>query len=105
MRETLASICDFDQINDSTHMRFAVTATDVQTGDQVSFANSVANPDSVHYVTPRISRVSLTPDHILASGSLPPAFPMTVVDGVPYWDGGLFDNTPIEPLLSRAQAE
>ncbi len=41
----------------------------------------------------------LTPDHILASGSLPPAFPMTVVDGVPYWDGGLFDNTPIEPLL------
>ena len=99
MRETLASICDFDQINDSTHVQFAVTATDVQTGDQVSFANFVANPDFVHYVTPRISRVSLTPDHILASGSLPPAFPMTVVDGVPYWDGGLFDNTPIEPLL------
>ena len=24
---------------------------------------------------------------------------MTVVDGVPYWDGGLFDNIPIEPLL------
>ena len=24
---------------------------------------------------------------------------MTVIDGVPYWDGGLFDNTPIEPLL------
>jgi NTE family protein len=61
--------------------------------------NFVANPDFVHYVTPRISRVVLTPDHILASGSLPPGFPMTVIDGVPYWDGGLFDNTPIEPLL------
>jgi NTE family protein len=24
---------------------------------------------------------------------------MTVIEGVPYWDGGLFDNTPIEPLL------
>ena len=24
---------------------------------------------------------------------------MTVIDGVPYWDGGLFDNTPIEILL------
>ena len=24
---------------------------------------------------------------------------MTVIDGVPYWDGGLFDNTPIESLL------
>src|SRR6516162_11278752 len=77
----------------------AVTATNVQTGNQVSFANFVANPDSVHYVTPKISRVSLTPDHILASGSLPPGFPMTVIDGVPYWDGGLFDNTPIETLL------
>jgi predicted acylesterase/phospholipase RssA len=73
----------------------------VQTGDQVSFANFVANPDSVHYVTPRISCVSLTPDHILASGSLPPGFPMTVIDGVAYWDGGLFDNTPIEPLCEE----
>jgi NTE family protein len=99
MRGTLAEVCDFDQLNDPTHMRFAVTATNVQTGDQVSFANFVANPDSVHYVTPRISKVRLTPDHVLASGSLPPGFPMTVIDGVPYWDGGLFDNTPIEPLL------
>jgi NTE family protein len=99
MRETLAEVCDFIQLNDPTHMRSAVTATNVRTGDQVSFANFVANPDSVHYVTPRISRVSLTPDHILASCSLPPGFPMTVIDGVPYWDGGLFDNTPIEPLL------
>jgi NTE family protein len=99
MRRTLAEVCDFDQLNDPTHMRFAVTATNVQTGDQVSFANFFANPDSVHYVTPRISRVVLAPDHILASGSLPPGFPMTVIDGVPYWDGGLFDNTPIEPLL------
>jgi NTE family protein len=99
MRATLAEVCDFEQLNDAKHMRVAVTATNVQTGDQVSFANFVGNPDSVHYVTPRISRVSLTPDHILASGSLPPGFPMTVIDGVPYWDGGLFDNTPIEPLL------
>jgi NTE family protein len=51
------------------------------------------------YVTPKIKPVNLTPDHILASGSLPPGFPMTVIDGVPYWDGGLFDNTPIEILL------
>jgi hypothetical protein len=27
MRETLAEVCDFDQLNDPTHMRFAVTAT------------------------------------------------------------------------------
>jgi NTE family protein len=99
MHQTLLEVCDFDQLNDPTNMRLAVTATNVQTGDQVSFANFVANPDSLHYVTPRILRVPLTPDHIVASGSLPPGFPMTVIDGVPYWDGGLFDNTPIEPLL------
>jgi NTE family protein len=99
MRQTLSEVCDFVQLNDPAHMRVAVTATNVQTGDQVSFSNFVANPDSVHYVTPRISRVTLTPDHILASGGLPPGFPMTVIDGVPYWDGGLFDNTPIESLL------
>ena len=80
-------------------MRIAVTATNVQTGDQVSFSNYVANADAIYYVTPKIKPVNLTPDHILASGSLPPGFPMTVIDGVPYWDGGLFDNTPIEILL------
>jgi NTE family protein len=99
MRNTLATICDFERLNDSSKMRLAVTATNVQTGDQVSFSNYVANADAVHYVTPRIKPVTLTPDHILASGSLPPGFPMTVIDDVPYWDGGLFDNTPIETLF------
>ena len=99
MRKTLAKVCDFERLNDASKMRIAVTATNVQTGDQVSFSNYVANPDAIHYVTPKIKPVNLTPDHILASGSLPPGFPMTVIDGVPYWDGGLFDNTPIEILL------
>jgi hypothetical protein len=67
--------------------------------------NFGGNPDSVYYVTPRISRVSLAPDHILASGSLPPGFPMTVIDGVPCWDGGLFDNTPIESMLDLLTEE
>jgi NTE family protein len=83
----------------SSFIRLAVTATNVQTGDQVSFSNYAADPDALHYVTPRISRVRIAPAHIIASGSLPPGFPMTVIDGVPYWDGGLFDNTPIESLL------
>ncbi len=99
MRKTLAKVCDFERLNDASKMRIAITATNVQTGDQVSFSNYVANVDAIHYVTPKIKPVNLTPDHILASGSLPPGFPMTVIDGVPYWDGGLFDNTPIETLL------
>jgi NTE family protein len=56
MRETLAEVCDFNQLNDPTHMRVAVTATNVQTGDQVCFANYAGNPDSVYYVTSHQSR-------------------------------------------------
>lgn len=99
MCETLASICDFDRLNDPKKMRIAVTATNVITGNQVIFSNYVGNDDALHYVTPRVSPVRLKPDHILASGSLPPSFPMTMIDGVPYWDGGIFDNTPIEAML------
>ena len=32
MRNTLATICDFERLNDSSKMRIAVTATNVQTG-------------------------------------------------------------------------
>ncbi|MGA2129400.1 MAG: patatin-like phospholipase family protein [Xanthobacteraceae bacterium] len=99
MRDTLATICDFERLNDASRMRVAVTATNVMTGDQVTFSNHVPNSDTANFVTPKSTRTTLTPDHILASGSLPPAFPMTFIDGIAYWDGGLFDNTPVESLL------
>ena len=38
-------------------------------------------------------------EHVLASGALPPAFPAVRIDGEPYWDGGLYSNTPIEAVL------
>lgn len=85
MRRTLEEICDFDQINDHKHMRLAVTATNVANGSSKRFYND--------------SGIRITPDHILASGSLPPAFPMMELHGVSYWDGGLFDNTPLRPLI------
>jgi NTE family protein len=105
MRETLTTVCDFDRLNDASRIRFAVTATNVQSGVQITFANSVKNRDALHYVTPKVTLVTLTADHLLASGSLPPGFPMTFIDGIPYWDGGLFDDTPIEPLLDMLDDE
>ena len=38
-------------------------------------------------------------EHILASGSLPPGFPATEIDGEYYWDGGLISNTPLTWVL------
>jgi len=99
MRETLKEVCDFNQINDWQHMRLSVTATNVESGCLTSFSNHAADDNVRYRITPRVKKLSITPDHILASGSLPPGFPMTEIDGAHYWDGGLFDNTPIEALL------
>jgi NTE family protein len=99
MRETLETICDFDQLNDPFHIRVSVTATNVATGGQDSFSNFTPKSLSPDGAKSRLRPLRLTPDHILASGSLPPGFPMTMIDGTAYWDGGLFDNTPIEALL------
>ena len=41
----------------------------------------------------------LTVKHVMASGALPPAFPAVRIDGEPYWDGGIYSNTPIEAVL------
>jgi NTE family protein len=35
----------------------------------------------------------------MASGALPPAFPAVRINGEPYWDGGIYSNTPIEAVL------
>ena len=85
LRETLMALCDFDQLNDEKNMGFGVTATDVASGDSKRFLN--------------LNSERITPDHIIASGALPPGFPMAMIDGRSYWDGGVFDNTPMAPML------
>jgi NTE family protein len=45
----------------------------------------------------------LTLDHVVASGSLPPTFPMTSVNQQWYWDGGLFANTPLGPAINALE--
>ena len=85
IRARLAELVDFDAIMASP-VRLVVTATNIETGAIEAFANDdPARP--------------LTLDHVLASGSLPPGFPMTPIGEAVYWDGGLFDNTPLSPLL------
>jgi NTE family protein len=45
------------------------------------------------------AKCELEIEHVMASGALPPAFPAIAVDGKPYWDGGLYSNTPIEAVM------
>jgi predicted acylesterase/phospholipase RssA len=39
-------------------------------------------------------------DVLMASSGVPPFMPVTLVKGVPAFDGGLVDNVPIEPLAA-----
>lgn len=83
MRSTLRRLVDFDYIN-SRATRLSLGATRVSDGHMVFFDNT---------------RGSLGPDHVLASGALPPAFPPSRIDGELYWDGGCVTNTPLNAIL------
>ncbi|MBF0468697.1 MAG: patatin-like phospholipase family protein [Desulfamplus sp.] len=47
----------------------------------------------------------ITIDHVMASGSMPVIFPSQMIDGVPYWDGGIMANIPLLPALARGMNE
>lgn len=83
LRPTLERLVDFGRLN-SGQTRFSVGAVDVCSGNFTYFDTT----------THRI-RV----EHVIASGSLPPGFPATEVDGQFYWDGGLISNTPLQWVL------
>lgn len=100
MRATLATHLDFDQLNNPEHMRFGITATNLHTGALTTFSNYTADEAHLDSGQHKAVRARLTPAHIVASGSLPPGFPATRIDGTDYWDGGLFNNTPIDSLLN-----
>ena len=83
MRETLFRLADFDLMN-SGAVRISLGATKVTNGELVFF-------DSKHR--------RIAPEHVMASGALPPGFPPMRIDGELYWDGGCVSNTPLEAFL------
>ncbi|WP_298191327.1 patatin-like phospholipase family protein [Novosphingobium sp.] len=83
LRETLLELVDFDLLNNGP-MRFSVGAVNVLTGNFAYFDNR--------------ERL-IGPEHIMASGALPPGFPAVMIDGEPYWDGGIVSNTPLQYVL------
>jgi NTE family protein len=89
LRETLSDLVNLEALADkSKSPQLLVSATNVTEGDIAYFYSGDQG---------------LTLDHIMASGSLPPAFPMTTfcVDGKQKSFWGLFDNTPLGEVLKR----
>ena len=42
-------------------------------------------------------------DILMASSSIPILFEMPMINGIPYTDGGILDNLPVEPLRNRCR--
>ena len=61
------------------------------------WARSTPAAASMRYFDNR--KEPLDVEHVMASGALPPAFGAIRIDGEPYWDGGIYSNTPIEAVL------
>ena len=84
LKGTLERLVDFDRINKTKEMRLSVGAVNVRTGDFSYFDSE---------------KITIRPEHVMASGALPPGFPPVEIDGEQYWDGGLFSNTPLEYMV------
>ncbi|MGH6877522.1 MAG: patatin-like phospholipase family protein [Rhizomicrobium sp.] len=80
---SLDRFVDFDRINAGT-TRISIGAVNVETGNFAYFDST---------------KQKIGPEHILASGALPPGFPAIEIEGEHYWDGGLVSNTPLQWVL------
>jgi NTE family protein len=89
LRATLERLVDFDRIN-ARETRLSVGAVNIRTGNFTYF-------DNAHQ--------KIGPEHIMASGALPPGLPPVEIEGEWYWDGGLVSNTPLEYVLEQGETD
>jgi len=88
LRATLERLVDFDRIND-LKTRLSVGAVSVTTGNFKYFDN---------FEFRKLGK-KIGPEHVMASGALPPGFPSIVIEGEHFWDGGIATNTPLDYVL------
>ncbi|HRV45725.1 MAG TPA: patatin-like phospholipase family protein [Smithellaceae bacterium] len=88
LRETLLDFVDPEKLNRPEETRLIMTAVNVKTGQLSRFDNS---------------RMKLTFDHIIASGSFPVTFPMTQIGEDFFWDGGVFMNMPVGEAVNALE--
>jgi NTE family protein len=82
LRSTLEDLVDFDRIN-ARETRLSIGAVNVRTGNFAYFDSA---------------EMRIGPEHIMASGALPPGFPSVEIEGEHYWDGGYLGNPALWPL-------
>jgi NTE family protein len=90
LKKTLEHLVDFDRIND-LKTRLSVGAVGVTSGNFRYFDN---------FEFKKLGK-KIGPEHIMASGALPPGFPSIEIEGEHYWDGGIASNTPLDYVLDE----
>jgi len=90
LKKTLERLVDFDRIND-LETRLSVGAVGVTSGNFRYFDN---------YEMKKLGK-QIGPEHIMASGALPPGFPSIEIEGEHFWDGGIACNTPLDYVLDE----
>src|SRR6201996_8480165 len=90
LRKTLERLVDFERIND-LKTRLSVGAVGVTSGNFRYF-------DNIEF---RKHGKKIGPEHIMASGALPPGFPSIVIEDEHFWDGGVASNTPLDYVLEE----
>src|ERR1700694_4900455 len=94
LRATLERLVDFDRIND-LKTRLSVGAVSVTTGNFRYFDN---------FEFKKLGK-KIGPEHIMASGALPPGFPSIEIEGEHFWDGGIASNTPLDYVLDEETSQ
>ncbi|KRR04185.1 hypothetical protein CQ12_33865 [Bradyrhizobium jicamae] len=90
LKQTLERLVDFDRIND-LKTRLSIGAVGVASGNLRYFDN---------FEFRKLGK-KIGPEHIMASGALPPGFPSVEIEGEHYWDGGIASNTPLDHVLGE----
>jgi NTE family protein len=90
LKRTLERLVDFDRINDC-NIRLSVGAVSVTSGNLKYF-------DNFEF---RKAGKKIGPEHIMASGALPPGFPAVLIEDEYFWDGGVASNTPLDHVLGE----
>lgn len=85
LKHALERLIDFDRLN-AGMTRLSVGAVNVRTGNFVYFDTDTH---------------TIGPEHVMASGALPPGFPAIEIEGEFYWDGGLVSNTPLQWVVEN----
>jgi NTE family protein len=83
LKDTLHDLVDFDFIK-TCAVRLSIGAVNIRSGNFAYFDSQ---------------DMTIAPEHIMASGALPPGLPPVLIEGEAFWDGGLVSNTPLQYVL------